>query len=202
MKRSVLEVVGIAIAATVLWTGAADAQLPLSFVAGPTFANLTGDDAPDPSESKTGFFVAAGTGIPINETFMIEGYVGYMQKGAQEEGGDGELTLDYVEIPILLSAMFPLTETVGLNVSAGPSIAFNLKCEFDGEDCSDEENFNSTDFGIMAGAGLGFPLTGNVAAFVGAGADFGFSDIEEGEDVKNRVYFLFAGINVPIGGAP
>lgn len=195
--RGSLGSLGIVFALSILLVGPVEAQFPVNIVAGPTFANLSGDDA-EGFDSKTGFFVGAGTAIPLNETFFIEPYVAYVQKGADDAGA--ELSLDYIEIPVFLSANIPISESVALFIGAGPQVGFNINCDDDGFDCSDEDDLNKTDFGIVTSAGLGFPLSDTVFIGVGGGADFGLTDVFDSGDAGNRAYYVSASVGMLLGG--
>ena len=195
--RGSLVSLGIALALSSFVAESVEAQFPLNIVAGPTFSNLSGDDAED-FDSKTGFFVAAGTAIPLNETFWIEPYVAYVQKGADDAGA--ELSLDYIEIPVFLNATIPLSESVVFAIGAGPQVGFNLSCDDDGFDCSDADDLNTMDFGILTSAGLGFPLSDTMSLGFGGGADFGLTDVFDSGDASNRAYYVFASLGILVGG--
>ncbi len=128
----------------------AEAQFPLTFAAGPVFATISGDDVGDDVESETGFFVAVGTAIPVSgETVALAPFVGYTQRGWKEPDGEGQLT--YIDVPVFLSAGFPLAGTTTFSVSAGPRVSFQLSCEFEESgggsvDCPEDEE-KSLDFG-------------------------------------------------------
>src|SRR5688572_23134261 len=133
---------------------------------------------------------------------MIEPGVAYVQKGTSySDGGDDlELALDYVEIVAFLSAYLPLGESLVFSAGAGPEVAFNIGCDDDGFDCSDSDDLNGTDYGIVAVANLLFPLSETLGLAVGGGADFGMTDVFSSGDAANRAYFLFAGLGFTVGG--
>ena len=195
--------------AVLLLIGAAhaQAQYPLIIVAGPTFATTSHHDA----NSKTGFFVAAGTSVPINETFAIEGFAAYVQKGAKFEDAEDDYSEDFsknvLEIPIFLAANIPVSESVMLGLSVGPQFSFDLSCEADVEgigvfDCDEDDDYKSTEFGIFGAAGLGFPVGENMQLYLGVGADFGLTAIFDNDDEneKTRTYSAYAALGIPIGG--
>ena len=105
----------------------AEAQLPLAFVAGPTFSTISSSEYDD-TGSKTGFFAAVGTSFPLTETVSFNPYVGYVKKGTTFGDGDEEASYDYIEIPLLVNVGFPLGETSSLGLSAGPAIGFQISC--------------------------------------------------------------------------
>lgn len=181
------------------------AQFPINIVAGPTFANISTDEWE--TSSRTGFFVAAGTMFPLNENFSIQPYVAYVQKGAEFDIDDGEDVYGYIEIPVLVATSFPLSESLGLGVAAGPQVAFNVSCTekvpgVEDFDCKEYTDYTGdTEFGLLGSAALQFPMgTSNLG--VGAGFDWGLTDIFEDIDggYKNRVFYLFVSYGVRLGG--
>jgi hypothetical protein len=179
--------------------GQGQAQVQLKLVAGPTFSTVATDEWD--TSTKTGFFVAVGTAFPLGERFAVMPHVGYVQKGT-EFSDDTKGSYDYIEIPILIGTKFPLGEKAELGISAGPQVAFNINCDEDGFDCSEYDDFKGTEFGIVGGAGVGFPLSDSKDLSFGASVDFGLTDVFDSVDggYKNRVYYLWASIGTQIGG--
>jgi len=183
------------------------AQFPLSIVAGPTFSNVSTDEFD--TSSKTGFFAGVGTAFPLGESVMLQPYVAYVQKGASFEfsGFNEDDTYSYIEIPVFFSYGVPLGESLSLGLSAGPQVGFVIDCKEaydDGTadyDCSEYDNFKSTEFGLVGAAGLVFPVGGSTLS-VGGAYDYGltdvFSDVEGG--YKNRVFSIFVDYGFSIGG--
>lgn len=184
-----------------LTAGQAQAQTPVSIVAGPTISTVSADDWD--TGWTTGFFVAVGTAFPIGEDLSVMPHIGYVQKGAKftdvESEGDG--SYDYIEIPILLGKSIPVGETASLGLSLGPQVAFNIHCDEDGYDCSKYDDFKKTEFGIVGGAGIGFPLSEPYSASFGVSFDFGLTNIFDTEGTyKNRVIYLWGSVGTMIGG--
>lgn len=80
-------------------------------------------------------------------------------------GGTATFTLSYVELPILLK----LNLTQNINVHAGPYVASLVKVNinndsssdfFDFEDELDKDDFETLDYGLVAGVGLDFEKIG------------------------------------------
>jgi len=178
----------------------ADAQIPINVVAGPTIATISTDDYD--TSSKVGFFVAAGTAFPLAENLALMPWVGFVRKGADfSEGSSGNY--DYIEIPILIGKQFPLNDKWTLGVDAGPEIAFNVKCDEDGYDCTEYDDFKKTDYGIMAGASLSVPVSETRTFSFGITYDLGLADVFDSESsggYKNRVFYLFVGLGSIFGG--
>jgi len=127
-------------------------------------------------------------------------------KGATDEeailGETATLTisLDYIEVPILFKVIIPIENSpIHPSVFVGPYVAFNTtakqKLEYMGESQeADIEDVASTDFGLVFGAGLGFPVGTNEV-----GVDFRYGlgltsldDSGEDLDIKNSVFNINA----------
>ena len=195
---------GALLAAAALLVSANDveAQFPLTLVAGPNFATISTDDFD--TGNRTGFFVGVGTAVPLSESVMFQPFVAYTQRGAEFEGtSSGTDTYTYFDVIGFLSTGFPVGETVDFVVSAGPRISFNLSCtEEEGGtelDCKDFGDYTGdTDFGILASLGLQFTNFG-----IGAGYDFGLSDVFEDIDggYKNRGFYIYGAYTLMLGGS-
>lgn len=185
-------------------TGNLEAQLPINIAAGPSFSTISSDEFD--TSTRTGFFVAVGTALPVGENVAIQPFVAFVQKGAKFSP-EGEDIYNYIEIPVFLTYGIPLTETLGLGLSAGPQVAFNIKCNetfpnVEDFDCKEYSNYDgSTEFGLAGSAALQFPA-GSSTLSVGAGFDLGltdvFTDIDGG--YKNRSFFLFGSFGTSLGG--
>jgi len=179
--------------------------MQLGLKAGVNFANVVGDDV-DGVDSKTGFAGGLFFMYQFNKLFAIQPEAYYTMKGATDEesfGGETiELTisLDYIEIPILFKVIIPIENSpIHPSVFAGPYVAFNTtakqKLEYMGDsEEEDIEDVNPTDFGLVFGAGLGFPVGQNEA-----GVDFRYGlgltsldDSGENLDIKNSVFNINA----------
>jgi hypothetical protein len=179
--------------------------MQLGLKAGVNFANVVGDDI-DGVESKTGFAGGLFFMYQFNKLFAIQPEAYYTMKGATNKetfGGEtAELTLslDYIEIPILFKVIIPIENSpIRPSVFVGPYVAFNTtakqKLEFMGDsEEADIEEVNSTDFGLVFGAGLGFPVGQNEV-----GVDFRYGlglttldDSGENLDIKNSVFNINA----------
>jgi hypothetical protein len=190
-----------------LTPGLVQAQFPLNFAAGATFANISTDEFE--TSSKTGFFAAVGTSFALGENLSLQPYVGYVQKGASfgTDGDAGEDTYSYIEIPLFLSLGVPLSESLTLGISAGPQVGFLIDCKesVPGEpdfDCKEYDDYDGdVEFGLLGSVGLMFPVGSSTLA-VGAGYDRGLTDIFTDIDggYKNSVFHLFLNYSLPLGG--
>ena len=182
------------------------AQTIIGAKAGINIANVTfsGEGVSASADSKTGFVGGAFAQFGIGSPFFIQPEVLYSQKGTKED--DVSLAADYLEIPVLFGAAFPLSNSaLKPMVFAGPAVGFVLSCDEDGFDCKDE--IKSTDFSLVFGAGLEYALS-RVVLFFDGRYNLGLTNVSEIEEVigefdisaKNRTWQFMAGVGFPVGG--
>ena len=110
-----------------------------------------------------------------------------------------EASVDYLEIPILVRANMPASDTVKFRVFGGPAIGFKVSDDFkqsiNGVDIPAEEGdapeFKSYDFSLVAGGAVQFGQF-----FVDARYSWGLVNIsndDEGEKVKTRTFGFMVG---------
>lgn len=202
-----------ALAALVALPAQADAQMRIGARAGANFATLSGDDASDDFDSRTGLYLQGVLAFPVGDFFSFETGLAYSQKGASLDEGtvDSDLELTYLEIPLLLKANFT-AEGFQPHLLVGPSVAFNIGCTFSAEgegfdeeiDCDDdpEIDIKGTDVGLIVGAGVDIPF-GTMAFTIDGFYNLGLIDLDdspEENDINNEVWTIAAGISVPFGG--
>ena len=179
------------------------AQMMIGPKAGLNIASIGGDDADQILEgqsldSKTGFAGGLFFTYQFSNMFAIQPEAYYTMKGAtySESGADLTISLDYIEVPILVKFIIPIEgSAIKPSIFAGPSIGFNMtaksKVEFDGE--SQENDFKddtkSTEFSLAFGGGVGFPV-GNGELGVDIRYILGMSTFDDSSDpwdLKNNV---------------
>lgn len=187
------------------------AQMQLGVKAGLNLANLSGDDISD-TDSRTGFAGGLFFMYQFSDMFAIQPEAYYTMKGATDKGTiegysyEAEMKLDYIEVPLLLKFLIPLKgSSIKPAIFAGPSIGFNMsaktKVEAGGQSFEqDMEDVASTDFGLVFGGGIGFPV-GSGELGVDIRYILGLSTIDdsaEKADVKNGVinFNLYYGFNL------
>ena len=189
-------------------------QMMIGPKAGVNIASISGDDADQILEgqtldSKTGFAGGLFFMYQFSNMFAIQPEAYYTMKGAtySESGADLTISLDYIEVPILVKFIIPIEgSAIKPSIFAGPSIGFNMtaksKVEFDGE--SQENDFKdetkSTEFSLAFGGGLGFPV-GNGELGVDIRYILGMSTFDDSSDpwdLKNNVinFNLYYGFNL------
>jgi hypothetical protein len=186
------------------------AQMQIGPKAGLNIANLSGEDVED-TDTKTGFAGGVFFMYQFSNMFAIQPEAYYTMKGATQklsiEGVTVDITgtLDYIEVPLLLKLLIPIQgSSVHPAIFAGPSVGFNItakeKYEAQGESYEiDYEDVKSTEFGMVFGGGVGFPVGKNELGF-DVRYILGLTTVDdsaEAADVKNNVinfnvYFGFS----------
>jgi hypothetical protein len=186
------------------------AQMQIGPKLGLNISNIHGDDAGSP-DSKTGFCGGLFFMYQFSNMFAIQPEAYYTMKGAKEkediEGYTVEATvsLDYIEVPLLLKLIIPIQgSSVHPAVFAGPAVGFNtthkVKVEVEGQSAEDDiPDVKSTEFSLVFGGGVGFPVGNNELGF-DVRYNLGLTTIDDSADeydVKNNVisfnaYFGFS----------
>lgn len=142
-------------------------------------------------KTKIGFHIGAFVDLGITENFYIQPGLYYSNKGAKFEAKENsdykvKVNLSYLEIPILASYRFRLSDNMKLHINTGPYLAYGLGGKFKFEPSEleeamdgdvkafdeDEGDLKRFDFGWSFGAGVNFS-----AVYVGLKYDLGFSNI-------------------------
>ena len=178
-------------------------QMMIGPKAGLNMASIAGDDADQILEgqtldSRTGFAGGLFFMYQFSNMFAIQPEAYYTMKGAtySESGADLTISLDYIEVPILVKFIIPIEgSAIKPSIFAGPSIGFNMtaksKVEFDGETQENDfkDDTKSTEFSLAFGGGLGFPV-GNGELGVDIRYILGMSTFDDSSDpwdLKNNV---------------
>jgi len=169
---------------------AASAQFKGGLKAGLNLANGSGDtaDALDAS-MLTSFHVGVYGQFGLSDAITLQPELLYYGAGSKVAGGDFDLKLTYIAVPVMLK--YNIGET--FNLQAGPQIGFLMSADLDGTDVKD--NLKGTDFGLNIGAGATFGKFSADARY-----SIGLSNIDDGGGTwKNNViqislgYQLFGG---------
>jgi predicted porin len=173
--------------------------------AGATLSNMSVkiEDLKLPSDMKFGFTAGLLFDLPVNEHFIFQPAVNFVQKGLNTSDGDysSHTTLNYVEAP--LNFLYRQNASKGFFAGAGPSIGFGIsgktKDDTGEEDVHfgsnpDEDDLKAMDFGANIIAGY---LFGNGLQVSGA-FNQSFSNLAIGEDasdikIKNKYFSVSVG---------
>ncbi len=169
---------------------------------GLNFSNFGGDDA-GTWDSRSGFSFGGFLNSSFSEMFYIQPELLYTTKGASTtstfETGDRvtrSLKFSYFEIPILGKLVIPLkNSSFQPMVYAGPYMAFKLssKLHIEGDDLETESSYDdarTTDFGLVFGGGVGFPVRENILG-VEIRYNLGLTSFDDSDDNFNIKHNLF-----------
>lgn len=132
------------------------------------------------SDMKMGFHGGIFMEKPFNEYLSIQPEVNFIQKGGSESNESGEfadfsdedVTLSYIDVPLLLKANIPLEGSVSPFVTAGGYAGYLLDVSIDGVEDDIKDEINDFSYGLLFGAGVTF---GNI--FIEARYDYGLSNL-------------------------
>ncbi len=173
---------------------------------GATIATLGGSDV-DGAESRVGLAFGGFASFGLSRNLSFETGAMYSMRGAKdtESGVEYTVKLDYIELPLLLSARFPGQSRVVPFLSAGPALAFKVKCGITasgggttiGTGCDDLESelgirIRGTDAGLVGAAGIDVNMFRFAVRYY-----YGLSSVDDtspnGADIKNRVVTFLVG---------
>jgi hypothetical protein len=162
-------------------TPTVQAQTSTSFgvKAGGALANLRGDI--EGTSSKFGFTVGGFANIDIGTSgFAVQPELLFIQKGADASVGDASIALNYIQVPVLAAYEFD-AGSVQPMVFAGPALAFKVSESVDGVPDDADDQYNSIDFSLPFGAGIGIPV-GNGSLMIDARFDLGLANVADVPD--------------------
>jgi hypothetical protein len=150
----------------------------------------------DDAESRVGLHAGGFLVYSIVEHFGISLDIVYSQQGANSKTSNSELHLDYIQIPLLANIFFnKYGDDFRPKIVVGPALGIlaSAKGQF-----VEKDDFNSTDFGIVAGLGFNYKVGEkkwlNVDARYGMGASEIFKEDIPGMDVKNSYIAITVGL--------
>lgn len=161
-------------------------------------------------ENKTGFLGGAFGGLTFTRVLGVQAEVLYSQRKVRDRDEDSNLEVSYWEVPLLLTAKFPIEGTsLRPILFAGPSLSFESKCEVSGEmegvnrtfDCDGPQvavERTKTDWAIVFGGGVDYPVG---ALLIGGEWRYGLgltnlndSDSRDVETVKSRSWAILLSV--------
>ncbi len=170
---------------------------------------------------KSGFGGGVGAELRLNEDWGWEFGLWYIQKGTQgtltagnDNTGffpeptstfDGTISLDYVQVPILVNVYFPVGKTADIRGFIGPTFAFLTKSNADGTldgepiDQGMSDIFDDADITVMIGAGGQWKLE-KVNIMLNFAWDIGVTNISnvEGTEMRNNTVLITAAVGIPL----
>jgi hypothetical protein len=161
--------------------------------AGIDLANITGDIS-SITKMKTGMIGGAYLQYNFTEMFAIQPELLFTMKGAGIDIPivDASIKANYLEIPLLFKITIPTEGKFKPNIYAGPAlgILMSAKAEALGVSVDLKDLMKSTNFLIVAGAGVGYMVQENGLLFLEARYEVGLTTVAK--DVKFST-------NVPFG---
>jgi hypothetical protein len=185
------------IAVLVLVAGSAAAsmagELSFGLKGGMITSNVTGvpDEWSDSQDYRTGFTGGVFLNYAFDDEFSVQPELLYVPKGvgaSYDVGGlfgvSADANLDFLELPVLVKYTFSTGGKIRPCIFAGPSIGVSVNSDLElsagwlstSVDISDYTS--DTDFGIVAGAGIGYETSRGLLTF-DARYQRGFTDVLE-----------------------
>jgi len=173
------------------------AGMSRAHVSGASLANIS---------SRTGAMFGAyylaplsyGWGVQLGAAFGMKGW----ERVEPRSNDRAAVNIDYVEAPVLARFDFDPADHTSFFAVAGPAVGFRARCGLTvtggtstlSESCAEIDraspgvaNFRSFDLGAVLGTGLRFGQGGTRLAIM-AQYEHGFTSIQPGTDIKNRVF--------------
>jgi opacity protein-like surface antigen len=177
---------------------------------GTNIANFRGEDT-DELDPRIGFVGGPFLNYSFNSTFSVQPELLFSMKGAGFEEGDssGTLQLNYLEIPILGKASFPLADRISPNLFVWPSFGFNVNADVEATRAGETEEedigefINDTEIGFIFGGGLDFKLNNGNKVLLDIRYNMGLTDVFDFDelDLDEDVSFQNEVISTMIGYA-
>lgn len=200
-------------------------QIHAGLTAGANFATISTDFDEAGHDGRVLLALGGVFEIELSDRMSLRIEPMYLQKGAEthftvlQDEVRHENSLEYLELPVLLTYSFSATESLTPYVTLGPSIGFNLAADFftllpggiagfTPADISDE--IKLIDFGIVVGGGTRIH-TGTGSFFIAGRYTWGLTNIFDDEneseccdftgpvDLNNRGFQVLTGYTFPIG---
>jgi len=179
------------------------AKAGISFYSTTFSASAGGFSFEETSDSKLGFALGVYAVVPFHPMFAFQPELMFVQKGGTETDeffGDEfetKITLNYLDVPLLLRFNVPIQGNVQPYLVAGPTIGFLLSAtvsdDDDSEDFSDE--LSSLNYGLSIGAGVGIDQFN-----VDLRYEFGLADISDSDNgFGGDVDYSTSGIMLTVG---
>lgn len=158
-------------------------------------------DASSTSDRKIGFEAGIFGDFPISRIFSIQPEAVFVQKGGEESDdvfGTSSLTLNYVDVPLLLKINAPLDGAVKPYIFGGPYAGYLIEATADGDGGSEDisEFLEDINYGLKVGLGVKF---GSVV--IDARYDMGMANLytEEEEMADFDFSVTTSGVVVSLG---
>lgn len=156
------------------------------------------------TSSKTGILIGGIIDINITPNITITSGARFIQKGWSNtsNGITYNVKMGYLEFPALLKVKFPLTE-VKPYLIAGPTLGIKLSANEEATDGTQTQDTDisslveSTDFGLLFGAGIDFKVGNKTSLFFQPAYALGLSNIVKNSTtttIKNYGFEITGGV--------
>lgn len=183
-------------------TAYSQTTLDIGVEAGLNIANITSTPS-FTTDARTGFIVGGIVDVGFGKTIGIQSGIRFIMKGytTTSQGVTFKEKFNYLEIPVLLKARFPLTE-IKPYVFGGPTLGINLAATEEQSNQTQTQNVDvsnsveSMDIGLLFGAGMDFKIATKTSLFVQFGYALGLSNWLKGNTTttaKNNGIQITAG---------
>lgn len=174
----------------------ASAQITFNCKGGFGISTMAGNDA-EGSKIKTGWKIGVGLEKPLSANWLLMPTLEFKQKGAQYD--DGNLTLQYIQLPIMGAFRTRLNDNLNLTLKAGPYFAYGIsgKDKYKDDSTEEESDFFGSDtnrFDCGIGIGADFEYHRFV---IGLEGEYGFINLFKDDDIDHiKLYNVGAYITV------
>lgn len=147
--------------------------------------------------SSIGYNVGVSLDMPIFESLYVQSGAYFTMKGGKNKyDNDKKLTTHYLEIPVLASYRYNISDNTQIQLNFGPYFAFGLTGKYKNHgsewECFDDNELKRFDMGLQLGTGVTIKKF-----YLGLGYDFGLTNISQdsSDNMKNGNFFIQAGYN-------
>jgi hypothetical protein len=136
------------------------ASASLGIIGGYSISRFSGMDAGDSYATRVGYSGGGVMILPFSNVLGLQAELLYVMKGAAKamDGITSTLQIDYLELPLLLRVSFPVSPSVGVYVTGGGAVSYNLQAtltsDAPGMQKHDVTEIASFDYGASAGGGV------------------------------------------------
>jgi hypothetical protein len=214
MKTRTSVALGLVTLTTLAAGPAASQELVAGAEVGLGFTSFRADEHDDRIDYETGLSAGLTAGWRFNEVLSVGTGLHWIRKGADgtvigfEEALAVDLRLDYLQVPLLVSASLPTPGAFRPVLSAGPAVAFEVACEHQTEpselaltlgcDDSGQDQRATTDWSFLLAGGVAWEME-RVSVIVQGRYDVGLTRLDENGSaqfpgLRNRAFLLTTGL--------
>ena len=183
-----------AVVAGCFWTSPVLGQLSAGVSAGGTYSSLSGNLVTN-TDSDWGVLLGGFGSFQFETNVALQLEANWVQKGGRGtvDNVSGDVDIDYIELPLTVQLVVPLSQKWIWQLYAGIALAFKTQCEVSfgtGEKIKCEDNalgwrFEGTEWSVPFGTSFAYQLT---RSFLQADLrySYGLSSVVKTPEWKNR----------------